>query len=222
MSSTVQAFVFTDFRTGVLGYNVGRLRKLFAEKGIVAHIFSDKGQRMFLDGGDTCADVEEISEIVRSRAAEADVNITIGASGGGYMALRQAAENAFAHAVLFSPFTTFDAAASILDPRGKRIVPNLHALEPDDRKRDGARILKEHDYQGSVHVFYPVHSRGDIFHTRNLALFDRLVLHPQDSKMHMFHADTGVTLPICLDTFAQQENLLGLMDKPTLVSVKAS
>ncbi len=222
MSSQAQIFIFTDFRGGVLGYNAARLVSLFNSKGITAHIFKDLGQRLFLDGGDAFDNMEALSTHVSTLAAEAELNITIGASGGGYMALRQAAETQFSHCLLMSPITAFDSAATFLDPRGKRIVPDLHSLEPVDEKRDAAHVLKQNTYAGSVHLFFPKRSRGDVFHARNLSLYDRINLHPQDSRMHMFHADGGQTLPGCLNIFAQHEGVAALLEEPqpTVVEVR--
>ncbi|MEO0911944.1 MAG: hypothetical protein AAFY59_03000 [Pseudomonadota bacterium] len=222
MTSRAQVFVFTGFRGGVLGHNETRLQNLFDRWDIPVHIFKDLGQRLYLGGGELFSDREALSSHIQSQVDAADVNIAIGASGGGYMALRQAAENRFAHCVLFSPITAFDEAATLVDQRGSRIVPELHKLEPSDHDRDAARLLMRHGYDGSVHVFYPKHGRGDVFHARNLALHDRVVYHPQNSARHMFNADTDQNLTKCLRTFMEHEALQHLLAERTVVEAPAA
>lgn len=192
------AFVFTGLTGKFLGVKPQKILEILESFGYDAHVFYDKNNCLYLDGGKIDSCVDGLSGFVGAVRQRYEVNVALGSSGAGYMALRQAAEHGLDAVAVFNGFVSFSEAAARTDRRGRSLLPKLHALEPEEQRRDACHFLRKHQYSGIIEACFSQHSRGDAYQARLLKDFDTAHLRPVGEEKHGLGGEAQVIMALTL------------------------
>merc|ERR1711991_869375 len=106
--SDVSVVFFTGFQNKLCGRQVQKFEPFFNERDISCTSFHDKNRAFFLNGDDSSSSEEELISKLATICKERKHTFFVGASGGGFAAIKYGMLLNVSKIITFSGFTSFD------------------------------------------------------------------------------------------------------------------
>lgn len=182
------AYVYSGFAKKLLSLAPNAVHAALLARRLRPYVLHDDSRCLYV--GETPHHSEGLlRRFLEETSAGWPRRVAIGASGGGFGALKHGILHGFDLIVGFSAFTSFDEAMIARDDRGRAALDRLRAAEPVEARRNIRHFLETTNFAGRIVLFFGRGNRGDRIQARNLEDFPQVELAALPTDDHNLDAD---------------------------------